>query len=112
MRISMNHDDPCYFPFVATNAKAFLDGVLITTCVMADEELGEVECLVQNDDGIGLKANPNYDKNMPYSEDNRPCIHEIKKGKVEIVFDDEKYTREYYQDLIDGIKSGKYRIGD
>jgi hypothetical protein len=110
MRISMCHDDPDYFPY-AVESEVLLDGVRLSTCIMADEENGEVECYIKNDDGYGLKENPNYDKSKEYSKDNLPCIVEIKKGKVELAFNDEKYTREYCQTMLDNLKSGKWVLG-
>jgi len=110
MRISMCHDDPDYFPYAVESA-VLLDGERLSTCIMADEENGEVECLVKNDDGYGLKKNPNYNENIERSKENYPFLTEIKKGKVELVFNDEKYTREYCQTMLDNLKSGKWVLG-
>lgn len=56
MRVSSNKDDPGFDAFVAARDNgqtihAYLDGVEVKECTMADEELGQVTRFVLDADG-------------------------------------------------------------
>jgi hypothetical protein len=59
MRISVNRDDPG-FTDRASECEIYLDGVKITHCITADEELGKAECYKLNEWGNPFisEANP------------------------------------------------------
>jgi hypothetical protein len=75
MRISANSEDSCYSPETVNKVKVFLDGVDRTKgCVLADDELGEIEIYIKDEAG-----------NFVVDETNNRVMRETLKGKVKII---------------------------